>query len=172
MTLTVGNKAVYPSHGPCRINRIVNKVIDGKPTNFYHLLVLDDSAGELFVPVDKARAIGLRLLLKRSEIPKLLLQLSKSTNTANTWKERAADNSRRFNSGSALDLAKVVGSLTKLKDTKSLTLSEARTLEKARKLLVCEISEVMGETKDQIEEQIDRALSARTSQTEDIPTEE
>ena len=172
MTLTVGNKAVYPSHGPCRINRIVNRVIDGKSTNFYHLLVLDDSAGELFVPVDKARAIGLRLLLKRSEIPKLLLQLSKSTNTANTWKERAADNSRRFNSGSALDLAKVVGSLTKLKDTKSLTLSEARTLEKARKLLVCEISEVMGETKDQIEEQIDRALSARTSQTEDIPTEE
>ena len=169
MTLTVGNKAVYPSHGPCRINRIVNRVIDGKPTNFYHLLVLDDSAGELFVPVEKARAIGLRLLLKRSEIPKLLLQLSKSTSTANTWKERAADNSKRFNSGSALDLAKVVGSLTKLRDTKSLTLSEARTLEKARKLLVCEISEVMGETKDQIEEQIDKALNARTSQTKDIP---
>ncbi len=158
MTLTVGNKAVYPSHGPCRINRIVSKVVDGKPTNFYHLLLLDDNAGELFVPVEKAHAIGVRLLLKRSEIPKLLLQLRKSTSGANNWKERAADNSKRFNSGSALDLAKVVGSLTKLRDTKSLTLSEARTLERARRLLVCEICEVMGETKGEVEEKIDKAL--------------
>ena len=49
-------------------------------------------------------------------------------------------------------------SLTELRVTRPLTLGESGTLEKARRLLICEISEVMGETKTAAEEQVDRAL--------------
>jgi hypothetical protein len=52
-----------------------------------------------------------------------------------------------------------VASLTQLRDTRSLTLGESGTLARAKRLLVCEISEVLGEPKTTVEEQIDHALN-------------
>lgn len=166
MTLAVGNKVVYPSQGPCRIGRLVNRTVNGRAVMFYHLIVLDDGGGELFVPVDKVHAVGVRLLLKRSEIPKLLDQLKKSDPPVNNGQHRAngmnrtLKNSKMLASGSAYDLAEIVESLTELKERKALTPDESRTLERARKLLICEISEVMRETKRAAEEKVDEALEA------------
>ncbi len=156
--LTTGDKAVYPGQGPCRIGRVVKRVVDARVIMFYHLTVLDDNRGDLFVPVEKARAIGVRLMMKKSEIPGLLAHLKKSAKTADNWKQRAADNLKLFTSGSPYDLAEVVASLTQLGDTRSLTLGESMTLGRARRLLICEVSEVMGEAKAAVEEQIDQAL--------------
>ena len=164
--LTTGNKAIYPGQGPCRITRVVKRVVDARVIMFYHLTVLDDNRGDLFVPVEKARAIGVRLLMKKSEIPELLAHLKKSAKTADTWKQRATDNLKLFTSGSPYDLAEVIASLTELSDTRSLTIGESITLGRARKLLICEISEVMGETKVAVEEQVDHALS-RKKKSED-----
>jgi len=50
-------------------------------------------------------------------------------------------------------------------EKKALSFREKQTLEKARKLLIGEISEVMGETKSAAEEQIDEALRARKSES-------
>ena len=75
--LTTGNKAVYPGQGPCRIGSVVKRVVDSRVITFYHLTVLDDNRGDLFVPVEKARAIGIRLLIKKSEVPTLLSHLKK-----------------------------------------------------------------------------------------------
>ncbi len=166
MILAVGDKVIYPCRGPCLIGTVVQKVVDGKPISFYHLVVLDDNGGELFVPVEKAQTIGLRLLLERSEIPKLLGQLEKTTGTAKDWKQRAIDNSKLLTSGSAFDLAEVVKSLTELSETKALSYGEHRTLERARRLLVCEVSEVMGEAKSTVEEQVNKALKARKAERE------
>lgn len=160
-SMPAGATAVYPGHGPCRIGRTVKRVVDGRAMMFYHLTVLDDRGGELFVPVEKARAIGLRLLMTKSEIPKLLAHLKKGAKPPDNWKQRATDNLKLFNSGSPFDLADVVASLTKLRDNRPLTLGESVTLGKAKKLLVCEISEVMGEPKTTIEEQVDLALNEK-----------
>jgi CarD family transcriptional regulator len=158
--LTSGNKAISPGQGPCRIGRVVKRVVEGRVIMFYHLTVLDDSGGDLFVPVEKARAIGIRLLMKKSEIPGLLAHLKKSPKAADNWKQRATDNLKLFTSGSPFDLAEIVASLTELSDTRSLTLGESGTLGRARRLLISEISEVMGETKAKVEEQVDYALRA------------
>jgi RNA polymerase-interacting CarD/CdnL/TRCF family regulator len=80
--LTVGSKVIYPGQGPCLIAPIVERVVDGRPIRFYRLALLDDSSGELFVPVDKAQTPGVRQLLKKSEIPKLLRHLKKAAGTA------------------------------------------------------------------------------------------
>jgi len=159
--LSPGNTAVYPGQGPCRIGRVVNKLVDGRVMMFYHLTVLDDKRGELFVPVERARAIGIRLLMKKSEIPRLMAHLKKRAKPADNWKQRAKDNLKLFNSGSPFDLAEVVASLTELKDNRSLSLGESGTLDRARRLLVCEISEVTGETKATAEEQVDQALNSK-----------
>lgn len=163
--LAAGTKAIYPGQGPCRIGRVVKRDIDGVVVMFYHLIILDDNGGELFIPVEKARAIGVRLLIKKSEIPKLLAHLKKSAKAADNWKQRAIDNMKLFTSGSPFDLAEIVASLTELSATRSLTLGESGTLDRARRLLISEISEVMGETKTQAAEQVDHALKSSSKGT-------
>jgi CarD family transcriptional regulator len=158
---SVGNKVIYPCQGPCIIDAVFVRVVDGRPKSFYHLIVLCDGGGELFVPVEKAQAIGIRPLLVRSDIPKLLDQLTKRAKIVKGWKQRADENAKLFTSGSAFDLAEIVGSLTELSETKELSIRENWILDRARKLLVCEIAEVMEETESAAREQVDQALKAR-----------
>jgi len=159
--LTVGSTVFYPCQGPCLVGAAVERSVAGEPRNFYHLIVLDDSGGELFVPEDKVQTIGIRPLVKRSDVPKLLGQLMKTSEIARDWKQRADDMLWLFTSGSAFNLAEIVGSLTEFSRTKMLSPRDSRTLARARKFLVCEISEVMGETKSAAEEQLDQGLRAR-----------
>ncbi len=161
MILTVGSKVVYPCQGPCLVSASVKRVVAGEPRSFYHLIVLNDSGGELFVPVDKAQTNGIRPLALNSDVPMLLGQLINTAELTMEWKQRASDIQRLFTSGSAIDLAKIVGALTESSKTKALSPRENWTLVRARKLLVCEISEVMGETRNTAEEQVDQALKAR-----------
>jgi CarD family transcriptional regulator len=163
--LTSGNKVIYPSQGPCLIGPVINKVIDGRPISFYQLALLDNSGGELFVPVDKAQTIGIRPLLNRSDIPKVLDLLQEPSGADKDWRQRAVDNFKLLTSGSTFDLAEVVKSLTMLGRKRELSFRESQTLEKARKLLIGEISEVLGETKSAAEEQIEEALKARKSES-------
>jgi CarD family transcriptional regulator len=162
MVLNIGNKVIYPSHGPCLISSIVDKVVNEQVMTFYELNVLNDGRGTLLVPVEKAKTIGLRPLLKKPEIPRLLDQLKKPSKASADRKQRVRDNLKLLLSGSAFDLAEIVESLSELVETKALSQGERGTLERAKRLLVCEIAEVTGETREEVEEQVDRALIART----------
>src|ERR1044072_4349213 len=161
MTLIVGNKVNYPSQGPCLIGAVVKRVINDRPMIFYQLLVLNNGGGNLFIPVDNVQTIGIRALLKKSEIPKLLDRLKQPTQLADTSRQRALDNQKLLASGSAFALAEVIEALTELREKKALSIGEHKVLEKAKRLLVCEISEVMGETEEEAEQQIEQALNAR-----------
>ena len=149
---------MYPGQGPCRVDQVISKLIDGKTVSFYQLSVLADGGAELFVPVNKAKVVGLRMLVSLKEASRILETLIEATNFADGWRERASDNVRLFNSGSALDLALVVKSLTEMSTRKSLSAGECKMLLKARNLLVREICEVTGETEQQVEQRIDSAL--------------
>jgi CarD family transcriptional regulator len=136
--------------------------VAGRPLSFYRLALLGEGGGDLFVPVDKAEKSGLRRLLRRSEIPRLLeLLAERNVATAKDWKQRAGDNLKRLTSGSAFDLVEVIDSLTGLGETKELSLREQWILTKARRLLISEIAEVMRESREMAEEQIDEALKVR-----------
>ena len=167
MTLTSGSKVVYPSRGPCLIGPVVDKTIGGKATKFYRLALLDDSSGEVFVPVDNLHDLKVRALVNRSDIPKLLGRLktqsalSKDMAVAKNWRQRNTDNLRLFSSGSAFDLADVVEALTELSEAKALSAHERETLSRARRLLACEISEVIGESKAAAQARMDEALQSR-----------
>ena len=170
MTLSVGEKIILPSHGPCLIDAVVNKLVGGTSMTFYRLAPLEDSGGELFIPVDKITGLGIRQLLRPSEIPKLLSRLSPLGKpavlpaAARNWKQRAIDRSKLLASGSAFDLAELVESLTELNEARALATHDRQTLERAKKLLVCEIAEVLGDSKFAVAERIDRALQVRKAQ--------
>jgi len=159
--LSVGNKIVYPYQGPCLIGAVVQKVVGGRRTSFYQLARLDDIGGALFVPVDKIGDLKIRQLTPRSHIPKLLRRLQRPASTAMNWKQRAIDNLKLLASGSAFDLAEVVESLTELNEARMLSPRDREMLDRARRILICEISEVTGETKSATEDQVDQALSVR-----------
>lgn len=159
--INIGCKVNYPNQGPCLIDSVVKKDVAGNPMSFYCLALLDDRGGELFVPVEKAEDLGLRPLLKKSEIPRLLGQLAKDSQVVKDWKQRTKDHLKLLASGSAFDLADVVESLTTLNKSKLLSFRESSLLEKAKRLLVCEISEVLGETKAVVEEKVNLALRVR-----------
>jgi CarD family transcriptional regulator len=127
---------------------------------FYQLIILD-GGGKMFVPVDNVEAVGIRPLLKKSEIPGLLIRLKQPSQASDNRIQRTRDNLKLLASGSAYDLAEIVESLTELRETKTLSFADHRTLDRAKALLVSEISEVIEETKEEAEQQIDLALKAR-----------
>ncbi|MGH7926969.1 MAG: CarD family transcriptional regulator, partial [Candidatus Binatia bacterium] len=135
MRLNVGKRVVYPHQGPCRIGAVVEKDIGGRPANFYPLAVMDDSGDVLFVPVNKVESLGIRQLVNRSEIPKLLRLLGKEVdivnlpNTRMNWKQRAVDHSKLLASGSASDLVTIIGALTELNETKVLSPRDREVLD-------------------------------------------
>ena len=166
MILRVGNKVIYPSQGPCLIGAVVKRTVEGGPKMFYQLIILNDGGGKMFVPVDNVEAVGIRPLLRKSEIPMLLDRLRQSAQTSDDRKQRTRDNLKLLASGSAFDLAEIVESLTELSETKKLSFGDHRTLDRAKALLVFEISEVTEETKEEAEQQVDIALKARKEENE------
>lgn len=158
MTLTSGNKVVYPCQGPCLIDRTIVRLIDGDPKSFYHLVVLSGHGGELFVPVEKIQTIGVRPLLERSEIPAILEQLGQSGQTIQGWRTRAGAIMSLFKTGSAIDIAEIIRSLTDLRQKKELSTRESWTLDRAKSLLVCEISQVLDEPISEAQARVDKAL--------------
>ena len=155
-----GRTVFYPRCGPCSVAGVATQPTGRGETLFYHLIVLSNH-GDVFVPVDKARALGLRALLTRAEVPALLEGLRRTAGSSGDWRQRGRDNQRRMASGSAFELAETVTSLALLSDTHKLSFGDSRMLVQARGLLIDEISNVMGTTKGTAEEQIDRSLEER-----------
>jgi len=60
--------------------------------------------------------------------------------------------------GSIYDMADVLKSLTFLSKSKSLSFREKRMLDRAKALIISEVSEVMRQKALEVEEQVDRAL--------------
>ena len=161
LLLVAGSKAFYPGLGPCLVSRIEKRVTPNETAIFHHLIALDGSRSELFIPVEKAAEIGVRRLVAKSEIPRLVARLAKTTDLADHWKQRSIDNARLFSSGSPFDLADLIGSITDTRNTRSLSVSEARMLGKARKLLICEITHILEEEESTVEIKVNEALNAR-----------
>ena len=74
------------------------------------------------------------------------------------WKGRFKDNSDRMRTGSIYDVVEVLKSLTFLSKSKSLSFREKRMLDRAKFLVVSEITEVLAEKTPAVEEKVDKAL--------------
>ncbi len=158
MTFEVGDKVIYPNHGLGIVERIEDKTILGTTCGFYHLRIVAN-ATTVLVPVANVNGVGLRRAISDEEVERLfsLLGDGKIDNHQN-WKGRFKDNSDKMRSGSISDVADVLKSLTFLAKSKSLSFREKRMLDRAKFLIISEVSEVMRETAPAIEAQVDRAL--------------
>ena len=158
MTFEVGDKVIYPNHGLGIVERIEEKTILGTTCGFYHLRIVANETTVL-VPVANVDGVGLRRAITDEEVERLfnLLGDGKIDNHQN-WKGRFKDNSDKMRSGSIYDVADVLKSLTFLAKSKSLSFREKRMLDRAKFLIISEVSEVMRETAAAIEGRVDSAL--------------
>ncbi len=158
MTFQIGDKVIYPNHGLGVVERIETKTILGTTCGFYHLrMVASDTT--VFVPLDNVDGVGLRRAIAGGEVDPLFLRLADGKiDSHQNWKGRFKDNSDKMRTGSIYDVVDVLKSLTFLSRSKNLSFREKRMLDRAKFLVISEISEVMRETAASIEERVDRAL--------------
>ena len=158
MTFEVGDKVIYPNHGLGIVERIEEKTILGTTCGFYHLRIVANDTTVL-VPVSNVDGVGLRRAIGDGEVERLfdLLGDGKIDNHQN-WKGRFKDNSDKMRSGSIYEVADVLKSLTFLAKSKSLSFREKRMLDRAKFLIISEVSEVMREAAPAIESRVDTAL--------------
>jgi CarD family transcriptional regulator len=146
VTFEVGDKVIYPNHGLGIVERIEEKTILGTTCGFYHLRIVANDTTVL-VPVSNVDGVGLRRAISDGKI-----------DNHQNWKGRFKDNSDKMRSGSIYEVADVLKSLTFLAKSKSLSFREKRMLDRAKFLIISEVSEVMRETAAAIEGRVDRAL--------------
>src|SRR6188768_2186605 len=116
----------------------------GTTCGFYQLRMANETT--VFVPVDNVDGVGLRRAITDDEVERLfsLLGDGKIDNHQN-WKGRFKDNSDRMRTGSIYDVVEVLKSLTFLARSKNLSFREKRMLDRAKFLVISEISEVARE---------------------------
>ena len=154
----IGDKVIYPNHGLGVIERIEDKTILGTTCGFYSLRMATSDTTVL-VPVDNVGDVGLRRAIADSEVKKLftLLGNGKIENHQN-WKGRFKDNSDKMRTGSIYDVVDVLKSLNHLSQSKNLSFREKRMLDRAKFLVISEISEVINESDEVVEERVEKAL--------------
>ncbi len=158
VSFSVGDKVIYPNHGLGVVEKVEEKTILGTTCGFYHLRIVANETVVL-VPLTNVDGVGLRRAISDDEVDRLfgLLGDGKIDNHQN-WKGRFKDNSDKMRSGSIADMADVVKSLTFLAKSKSLSFREKRMLDRAKFLIISEVSDVMRETAAAIEARVDGAL--------------
>lgn len=160
MTFQLGEKVIYPNHGLGVVERIETKTILGTTCGFYQLRMVANETTVL-VPVENADGVGLRRAVASEEVIRLysLLGDGRIDNHQN-WKGRFKDNSDKMRTGSLYDVVDVLKSLTFLAKSKSLSFREKRMLDRAKFLVISELSEVSAEPNAAVEAKVDRALEA------------
>jgi CarD family transcriptional regulator len=140
MTFQIGDKVVYPNQGVGTIENISTRSFGTVFERFY-LLRFGYNSVTVLVPFSNAANIGLRRVTKNREISRMLSYLSNGSCSLNSdWKVRFKENTERMQSGSLLQAAEVFKGLLQIHLDKPLSFREKKMLERARHMLVSEIS--------------------------------
>lgn len=156
---SVGDKIVHPMHGAGTIDGITTQTVNGKVLEYY-ILKLPTNNMTIMVPVASCQQIGIRDVISCERADELLSLISTIDIDENTnWNKRYRDNAARIKSGDLDEVCRVIKSLT-YRDFKSgLSTGERKMLHSAKQILLSELVLAKGMTYDEIEAEIDKAIS-------------
>lgn len=136
----IGEKVVYPNQGIGTVENISSRSFGARFERFY-LLRLTYSSMTVMVPFSHVEEIGLRPITRNGEVARVLSYLSEpESKTKADWKDRFKDNSEKMRHGSLLESAEVMKMLLILQTEKPLSFREKKMLQRARHMLVTEVS--------------------------------
>jgi CarD family transcriptional regulator len=159
MTFRLGEKVVYPTQGIGTIENISRRSFGNQVESFY-LLRLSEASMTVMVPFSHVAHVGLRRLTSQGELARVLSFLAEGGCAhRRDWKSRFRENTEKMRGGGLLVIAEVLKSLLLQQREKPLSFGEKRMLDRARHMLVTELSISRGLGKFQAVELIERALA-------------
>ena len=153
-----GDTVVHPEHGAAVIQELREKEFLGEKRTY---LVLRVAYGDLtlLIPVDSTEQVGLRQVVSKNEVKKVLKVLTEDESSmAANWSRRFKNNMEKLHSGDPYQVAEVLRNLAIREREKGLSAGEKRMILKARQILISELSYATAKTEDQAEIMIDEVL--------------
>ncbi len=157
----VGQKAVYPCHGVGVIENIESCSVGGSAQDFY-VLKIQGTGARVMVPTGSAKSVGLRAVISSPEVERIYdILRSPSKKSNSTWNRRFRALTEKLNTGNLQEIAEVLRDLSSLKNDKDLSFGEKKMLERARTMIVSEISAAKNEDRARIESELNDILIPR-----------
>jgi len=158
VTFQIGERVVYPNHGVGTIKNISSRAFGPRTERFY-LLKLAANSLTVMVPFSHVGDVGLRKVTRNTEIQRMLDFLAAGRCRASgDWKNRFKENSDKMRAGSLAAVAEVFKCLLVQQVDKPLSFREKKMLDRARQMLLMEISSARGSSLDDAAEVLRRHL--------------
>lgn len=154
-----GDKVIYPHHGAAVIEGLTERELQGEKRKYF-VLKLAHGDLTLMVPVDNTEEVGLRDVVSKREVKKVLdvLRERATPGKATNWSRRYKTNIEKIKSGDIYQVAEVVRNLSIRERDKGLSAGEKRMLAKARQILCSELVFAVNSDAEKAEEMVDKVL--------------
>ncbi|WP_242948028.1 CarD family transcriptional regulator [Clostridium baratii] len=159
----IGDKIVYPSQGVGIIDSIEEKEFLGKMKKYCRIHLINNNL-KLMMPLDRLLSSNIRPIASSYILDDALNHIETFTHdvhnlTTVPCKERIANNTIKFKSGTLKDFIEVICNLTEIKKEHSLNNSESQMLKNTRKFLIDEISLIKNISDSEASDLLDDSLS-------------
>ena len=163
VTFDVGDHVVYPSQGAGVVEEKTTREVLGE-THEYLKIVFVRGNMEVLVPLRKGQEVGLRHTVDEEELAQLEATLIEADlNLPQQWPPRYRAEQEILASGSAYELAKLIGVLAKRDLEKGLAATEREVMENAKDMLASEFAVVADTDLRTAEDRLDTLLRERLS---------
>jgi len=155
----IGDKVCYPNQGLGIIEDIQEEKYYGETFKIYHLRIRSNNT-LVMVPSSNAEEIGIRRPVSPDSINDIFEFMGNgSVDVTMNWKGRYKEHVNLMNSGSLRDMVFVLKRLYYLNLIKPLSFREKKMMEKAKELIVAELSEVTSLPFQAVEKMVMEKLS-------------
>ena len=159
----IGDKVSHPAFGVGDVKKIEEKKVLGKREEYYILKLMANEM-ILMVPVNRADEIGLRYIIDPKTVPEVLNVLSGKVDDEmeTNYKQRIKSQAEMVDSGDILKVAQVVKNYIHRNSIEKLSSTEKGLYERARKILIGEISMACNIEKNRAKYLIKEAVNKGT----------
>jgi len=158
-SLKIGDKVIYPNQGLGIVEAIHEEAYNGEKFSVFHLRIIANNT-LVTLPGTSALELGIRRPMPEESIRKIYQFMGNGDVDVTTdWKGRYKEHLNLMKSGTLFDMATVLKSLYHLSLQKPLSFREKKMMEKAKELIVSEISEAVASPSAKVEEKLLGALS-------------
>jgi len=159
-SLRIGDRVIYPNQGLAVVEDVQDQGLAGISQRVFMLRLLSNNI-KIFVPSASAGEMGIRKLIASEAVRKLFRYMkSGAVDVTSDWKDRYKEHLQLMNTGTIFDLAFVLKCLFFLNLQKPLSFREKKMMEKAKEMIVSELSEVSDESESAVERKILQSLAA------------
>jgi CarD family transcriptional regulator len=138
LSVQIGDAVLHPRYGVGIIGGIETRVQDGEKRDYY-VIPKPSISSTIFVPIDSAEEVGLRLLASQDTLEEALEILQSGDGAS-----QSSPGLRNLSWGDPLDLARVIRHQALEPKSRYPKVSEQQQLKRAKRLLAEELKVVLG----------------------------